>query len=74
MARETSSLWILKPAKLSCGRGIRLIGSNSHVDCLSNFVVQRYLLHPHLIGGYKYDMRLYVAVTSFDPLKVYLYN
>ncbi len=39
MARETSPLWILKPASLSCGRGIRLIGTNSHVDRLSNFVV-----------------------------------
>lgn len=38
------------------------------------YVVQRYLQYPLLIGGKKFDMRLYALVTSFSPLKVFQYR
>jgi hypothetical protein len=37
-------------------------------------VVQHYIERPHLINNKKYDMRIYVAVTSFDPLRIYVYE
>ena len=67
-------LWIMKPNGLSCGRGIRIVSNKSRCDNRNGYVVSRYIMNPHLINGYKYDLRLYVAVTSFDPLRVYIYE
>lgn len=40
----------------------------------SNAVVQRYVKNPLLIGGYKFDLRLYVCVPSFHPLTIFVYR
>ena len=37
-------------------------------------VVQRYLHRPHLLEGYKYDLRLYVLLTSLAPLRAFLFK
>ena len=39
-----------------------------------HYVVNQYLMKPHLIGGFKYDLRIYVLVTSFEPLTIYMYQ
>ena len=31
-------------------------------------------MNPHLINDTKYDLRLYVCVTCFDPLRIYLFK
>jgi len=37
-------------------------------------LASKYLADPHLINGFKYDLRVYVLVTNFNPLKVYIYD
>jgi len=77
MDREASNfknMYIMKPNASSCGRGIKVIGKKQTVNKRSNYVVSKYVSKPHLIRGYKYDLRLYVLVTGFDPFKIYLFK
>ena len=69
-----SCLWICKPSDLSRGRGIFLFSDISDLQYYRKAVVQQYISNPYLIGGYKFDLRLYVACSSLQPLTIYIYQ
>lgn len=37
-------------------------------------IVSRYVPNPLLINGLKFDVRIYVLVTSMDPWRIYVYH
>lgn len=67
-------LWILKPVASACGRGIKLLNKKCKIQNKKNYLASEYIHNPHLIDGYKYDLRLYILISSYDPLRVYLYS
>ena len=85
-----NSLWILKPNNRCQGQGITLLNKTSKVkkmnfskkvtDNYQNinvndvYVVSKYIDNPFLMGGKKFDLRIYCLVTTFHPLKAYLYQ
>uniref|UniRef100_A0A8C3MHK2 Tubulin--tyrosine ligase-like protein 5 n=1 Tax=Geospiza parvula TaxID=87175 RepID=A0A8C3MHK2_GEOPR len=62
--------WIVKPVASSRGRGVYLI---NNVIMMSERNLQSLTLD-NCISDFKFDVRLYVLVTSYDPLVVYLYE
>ena len=82
--------WILKPCERSRGTGIFVHkaaaekmswgGVKNAGGVMPNQVrnhigvASRYIDPPMLLDGFKFDLRLYVLVTSVHPLCVYLYD
>ncbi len=69
-----SPIWIVKPLMLFGGQGIRLTESLSDIPREDGYVVQRYIANPCLVGGKKSHIRLYMLISSVNPLRIYLFR
>lgn len=71
----SDNIWIVKPASSSRGRGIFILSDLKDLPKEEGeFVVSKYISNPFLISGHKFDLRVYVLITSVDPLKIYVFN
>ena len=74
------NMWLVKPASLNQGRGIELFRNMREIHEFvfhknpgtKSFVVQKYVEHPFLFNGRKFDIRVWAVVT--DDYRVYLYK
>eukprot|EP00658_Telonema_sp_P-2_P022950 TRINITY_DN19196_c0_g1_i2.p1 TRINITY_DN19196_c0_g1~~TRINITY_DN19196_c0_g1_i2.p1 ORF type:complete len:500 (+),score=135.96 TRINITY_DN19196_c0_g1_i2:129-1628(+) len=66
--------YIYKPSKGCQGNGIFLTRNLDDIDSTSDAVVQKYLHKPLLMENKKFDLRIYVLVTSMVPLRMYLFK
>ena len=66
--------WIAKPNASSQGKGVFLVERLDQLPLTEPYVVSLYLSSPFLIHNLKFDMRIYVLVTSYEPLRIYLYE
>jgi len=71
---KTDNYWIMKPVGLSRGRGISVVNDIADVSYSRPMVIQRYIQNPLCFMGYKFDLRMYVLVTSFSPLEAFIYK
>jgi tubulin polyglutamylase TTLL9 len=85
--KNQNTVWIMKPIGKSQGKGIFLFTRLQQVSQWKSdfrwkpdnpqaepYIVQRYIINPLLVGGKKFDLRLYVLVTNYSPLTAYLYR
>ena len=70
-------VWIVKPVAACRGQGISLhrsIDGLPYDVAARRAVASRYVHPPYLVDGRKVDLRLYVLVTSWRPLVLYLHR
>ena len=66
--------FIIKPEASCQGKGIFLTRHYDWIQPGEHYVAQRYLHKPYLIDNLKFDLRVYVLITSVIPLRVFIYK
>lgn len=73
---EEAPMWVLKDPAGDRGEGVKVIAGPEDLkkDHHHGLIVQQYIGNPYLLNGYKFTVRAYGLITSFDPLRVYVFR
>eukprot|EP00826_Nyctotherus_ovalis_P002692 TRINITY_DN10543_c0_g2_i4.p1 TRINITY_DN10543_c0_g2~~TRINITY_DN10543_c0_g2_i4.p1 ORF type:complete len:342 (+),score=51.84 TRINITY_DN10543_c0_g2_i4:434-1459(+) len=71
---SVNKFWIVKPAASSQGRGIFVTNNIAEIPSNTQLIASQYINDPLLVNGYKFDLRIYLAITSIEPLRLYTYE
>ncbi|XP_058415343.1 tubulin polyglutamylase TTLL6 [Diceros bicornis minor] len=66
--------YICKPDSGCQGRGIFITRTVKEIKPEEDMICQLYISKPFIIDGFKFDLRIYVLMTSCDPLRIFAYN
>ncbi|XP_078695447.1 tubulin polyglutamylase ttll6-like isoform X12 [Branchiostoma floridae x Branchiostoma belcheri] len=72
--QKKNKTFICKPDSGCQGRGIFLSKNAKDIKPGDHMTCQVYISKPFLIDSFKFDLRIYVLVTSCDPLRVYVFR
>ena len=72
---KKNKCYITKPETGCQGKGIYITKNpTKDINITEHQVVQQYISRPLLMDGMKFDLRVYVLVSSIDPLRIYVFN
>lgn len=66
--------YILKPESGCQGKGIWVTKNTKEIKAHEHMLCQVYVSKPFLIDGFKFDLRIYVLVTSCDPFRIFVFK
>ncbi|XP_064608777.1 tubulin polyglutamylase ttll6-like isoform X3 [Liolophura sinensis] len=72
--QKKNKTYILKPESGCQGKGIWVTRNPKDIRPNEHMICQQYLSKPFLIDGFKFDLRIYVLVTSCDPLRIFVFK
>ncbi|XP_068592901.1 tubulin polyglutamylase ttll6 [Cebidichthys violaceus] len=71
---KKSKTYICKPDTGCQGKGIVITKSIKDIQPGEHMICQVYVSRPFIIDGYKFDLRIYVLVTSCDPFSIFIFK
>lgn len=73
--QDRKPTWVFKKSKSSLGRDVTIKQESlTREDLRDAEYIQRIVHPPFLAKKRKFDVRLYAAVPSFDPFRIYVYS